>query len=235
MALVRQPAVCVVEEGFRTDRGCCPRGEKQYRIRDGGAMNDLFLAKEEMACCCQKCCCLWKRGFEVHLKDMKDKPIMLEHGCMICTCLHCCSCCRHEMNALRDGKLIGYMSSECYCCCNFYPSFFIHDKNGKKNFYSFQKFKFCAACFGGCSCCCCSISIPRGYSIKSYDAKDGSGGSIEELPRGVRKESSFKLTFPDKASEDHRVLLLGITFLIDYQEDDTGRANEPESIKMSDR
>jgi len=230
MALAQQGQVYVVEEASRTDRTCCARGEKQYRVRSGDGATDLFLAKEQLDCCCQKCLCLCRRDFDISFEDKTGDPVTMNHLFMCCSWFHCClPCCRHRLTVSRKNEKLGRIQSDCSCCCTCFPSFTVYDHTDKEIYSVSKDMNCCAHICGNCGCCNC-CAIPVGYTIHGKNGlKDA---VIDEISTGVRKDQTFLLKYPQDADENHRVLLLGVSFLIDYALYEDGRGNDPKTQNM---
>jgi len=212
--LAGQQQVFVVEE-VNTDRTCCQRGEKQYRIRDGAGAHDLFTAKEQLDLCCRQCFCVCRRDFDLFADDKAGDPVVMHHHTMCCSWFHCLPCCRHRMHVSRKDKPIGYVRSDCHWCCTCFPTFTVFDEKEKEIYTIGKDVDCCARMCGGCGCCCCHCAVPQEYSIKGHGE-----GKIEDVPMGQSRTNQFIVKFPVNATEDHRMLLVAGTFLVDYTGDD---------------
>jgi len=228
MSLAKEPQLFIVEERARTDRFCADKGEKQYRVRDKDGKQDLFIAHEELDLCCRSCSCLCRRDFDINFEDKASEPVTMTHGFMCCSWFHCCSICRHRAEISRKEQKIGAVQSDCSLCCTCYPTFTVTDEKDKEIYSVAKDIGCCTALFGGCGCGWCRCVIPEGYTITG---KNGNGNAtIEEIPTGTgRTEQTFLLKFPADADENHRVLLLSATFLVDYALSDKDRDHDKEA------
>jgi len=219
MALSKHKQILVMEQYGRMHRCCpCETGEKDYQILSGDRKL-IFKAREELDSCCRRVGCCCRRDFDIEL----DAPgggdtYRFYHGRMCCSIFSCCSCCRHRMTVYRksDGKKIGSLENECRFCCTCYPKFAISDEKGDEIMQLTKDVNCLAACCGqSFKCCGCQCAVPTGYTIKA-DGEDGLVTKMEDLRAGLGSEDTYAVTFPPKATEDHRVLLIAATILVDY-------------------
>jgi len=201
--------------------GCqmaCERGEKHYSISPPRG-NPYFTAREELDCCCRKAGCLCRRDFELVITDKNKQDVyLLDHGRMCCSWLTCCACCRHRMGVLKlpNRTPLGFISSGIKGLCSCYPPFYVKDATGTV-IYTLRKDVNCIGyCCGRTECCGCICDYPQGYVIKSSAGVEGKVERSESHMGDLGKEDTFSVTFPTKADEEHRALLVAATILLDY-------------------
>jgi len=151
------------------------------------------------------------------------------HGFMCCsyfTC--CCPLCRHriEIKSTKQDKEVGKIRGDCHTCCSCFPSFSVYDEKIAPLYTIKKDVDCCASMFGGCACCCCAANIPAALSIHGVGRKEE--GKVEHMARRGRDEDTFKITFPREATDAHRLLLVGATFLVDYALYDDPKPSEQE-------
>jgi len=214
---VNQPRVIVNEEHHRNDR-CCDRGEKEYKLFTANQQH-IATALENLDCCCQKCLCFCRREFTLAVvpAGSNNAKYTLTHGTTCFSCCSCFSCCRHRFDVKNDaGKHVGHVEAECKICCSCYPSFLVKDAADKEVYRVAKDVNCCQAmCGNACNCCGCNCTFPAGYTIHDL-TNANEKGDVLKLPDNRVEDDSFAVDFPKNADDDHRMLLLGATFLVDY-------------------
>lgn len=136
-----------------------------------------------------------------------------------------CKCCLYQSASISsDGKKLGYVKEDFWCCV---PSMHAYSPKGKEMY----KIKPPTCCGGCCVNCCAEGCNPCGHgccmaSFRIYPAdqiRTNGGapyvGSILKKPKSIMTEvftdaDAFDITFPEDASVQRKGMLLGIAIFL---------------------
>ena len=234
VAYVRQkPCLLEVVSGYDTQNIY----DVYSRNKDGN-MVYLFKCKEDSGCCERMYCRGDSKPFKLLVKHITN-PNVIEEDFMNTYAVFDrpfkCTCCCLERPKMKgyyqsmEGKMFGSVSEPWTC---YDPMFLIKDMNKEPHF---QIRADCCQCGLLCrnSCGKCSDIVFPIYpaNCEDYDIKNSigmikkvAGDFVQEL---VTEADNFEVLFPQNASPEEKLLLIGATLMIDYRyfEDTTQNSN----------
>ena len=190
----------------------------------------LFKCLEQSECCERYFCPSAKREFNmdiIHCSSFSQlqmgyntpfanmhKPFMLAMGCL----------CRPEITiTLSNKKIMVGKAIHIYTCCD--PTFEVYDPHGKLKYIV------------SADCCQCILMCP-GFLGKTYEGQfdiydavtNQNVGTIVKEPATYSElatdADSFTVNFPVTANAYDKLLLMGLTIMIDYQFFETNANDE---------
>lgn len=207
-------------ELFEMFTGCQTRNRYHIFITNrAGVQTYLFKGKESSNCCQRNCYPPGFRPYEMRLRHMSSSDskddfsgyyAKFEKPCKLACCCFCrpVSTGKYWENEVPFGKIV----EPCVICS---PAFEVYDSNGEVKYKIILSWFQCgflcrATWFGPCF----------DTHLKIVDRDGKNVGSVLKKARGIRGLISdcdtFTITFPDNASAQDKMTLLGGTIMIDY-------------------
>lgn len=206
--------------------GCEAKDEfKWFNITDGD--NKHFATSLEDSGLCARLCCSGCHEFTMAVKEGNGDDgaeIFSMHRPMACNAGPCKCCCFQEMTMNADGKALGKIEEQFYCCV---PRMLIKDSNGQ-DIYKVHMPTCCGGmcvncCTEGNPCCgkgCCKVP----FHIFPADQEDTDGGAshigkILKVPKSLMTEmftdaEAYDVTFPEQCTSEQKVLIAGSSVFI---------------------
>ena len=185
----------------------------------------LFKCKEESGCCESNCCPFDARPFSIKIKHISGQNQMNEDFTkgfaefkrpFKCTC---CCLARPSMSATyaESGVFFGKVI-EAFSCCD--PIFNVYDKDKA---IKYRITCDCCQCGFCCRNSCCGKLFSVNLNIHDGNDVNMTGkpvGTIKKKCEGIQQlitDNTYILTFPENASPEEKLMLIGAVLLLDYR------------------
>ena len=199
--------------GTLFDTGCCEQANS-YQLLSMGT--GLSMYAQESSDWCSRCCCGPCRSFDMDLLDhLGNSMIRIERPLR---CIACCfPCCLQKLSVYAEGRYIGSINQRWFIV---YPAFNIRDHSDNK-IYKIEGPLCKIACCGGDVTF--KVMDPSGNNQLGEITKKWSG----ILREGFTDADNFIAVFPQNAPLNHKILILGAVFLIDFMYFEQSGQNDP--------
>ena len=203
---------------FEVISGCETQNRYNVFLQSPMGLKYAFRCIERSGCCSRTCCSNNCRSLKLdirHVASANEDPDLSKvfiSANKPCACNCCCFCRAHLDIILSDNNLlIGRIREPCTCCD---IETEIYDRNNE------LKYNIIGDCcqFG----LCCGSSAEKMAEIEFRIKSQGQTvGVMKKLSSTMgeyfSKADSYKITFPNKATAEEKMLLICAGLLIDYQ------------------
>lgn len=212
-AIIRQEI-----EMFEVVTGCETQNRYNVFIQSSMGLKYAFRCIERSGCCCRTCCSANCRSLKMdirHVASPNEDPELSKifiSASKPCAMGCCCLCRPHLDINLSDNNLyLGRIREPCTCCD-------IQTDIYNKNYE--LKYSIVGSCcqFG----LCCGSSMEKMTEIEFRIKSQGKTvGVMKKLSSTVgeyfTKADSYKISFPNQATPEEKMLLICAGLLVDYQ------------------
>lgn len=198
--------------------GCEAKDEFKWFDTTDEANTQIATSLEDSNCFCRLCLC-GCHEFTMDVKDLNTSDVIMSmhrpFGCLVSPCKCCCF---NTMTMSANGRKIGSIEEEFYCCV---PRMMVKDGEGR-NIYKLHQPTCCGGicvdcCAEGknCMAVCCKVPFHI-FPASQADTDNGAAnvGKILKVPKSLMTEfftdaEAFDVTFPEDASVEQKAVLAG--------------------------
>lgn len=180
----------------------------RYQILDAKQRN-FMLAKEEPGNCTRWCCGTQRRLTLTLIDTVTGFPVIRLNRPLRCAARNCGFCCRLQIMEIESplGTTRGMVKEKWHCC---YPKYKVYDVD-----------RNVVVTIAG-QCCYCKCFTDMLFTVYEGDVDRGSHqiGQITKRWNGFSEcfggVNNFSVKFPREMDVMKKILLLGATFLVDF-------------------